>query len=92
MLRSIGPLAIALAVTATFAVAQAHDESKYPDWAGQWRRPPGVNNQWDTTKPRYKEEPPLTPSWRKEGTGQRGLTDAASLTSERGGLWPVMAM
>ena len=38
-------------------------ESKYPDWAGQWRRPPGVNNQWDPTKPRGQEGAPLTPEF-----------------------------
>ena len=37
--------------------------SKYPDWNGQWRRPPGVNNQWDPSKPRYKEGAPLTPEY-----------------------------
>ena len=41
-------------------VAQAHDETIYPDWNGQWRRPPGVGNQWDTSKPPRKGEPPLT--------------------------------
>src|SRR6266851_3253820 len=40
--------------------AQAHDASKYPDWDGQWRRPPGVNNQWEPTKPRGQEGAPLT--------------------------------
>jgi hypothetical protein len=41
-------------------VAQAHDETIYPDWNGQWRRPPGVGNQWDTSKPPRKGEAPLT--------------------------------
>ena len=40
-------LALAAAMTMAFTAAQAHDEFKYPDWAGQWRCPPGVNNQWD---------------------------------------------
>jgi hypothetical protein len=39
---------------------QAHDETKYPDWNGQWSRPPGVGNQWDTSKPPRKGQPPLT--------------------------------
>ncbi|HKA40801.1 MAG TPA: hypothetical protein VKF40_02305 [Burkholderiales bacterium] len=43
-----------------FVNAQAHDEAKYPDWNGQWRRPPGVGNQWDTSKPPRKGQPPLT--------------------------------
>src|SRR6266849_2669828 len=40
--------------------APAHDETKYPDWNGQWSRPPGVGNQWDTSKPPRKGQPPLT--------------------------------
>jgi hypothetical protein len=31
--------------------AVAFDETKYPDWSGQWMRPPGVGFQWDVTKP-----------------------------------------
>jgi hypothetical protein len=56
----IGSLVFAAAMALSLAGAQAHDESKYPDWNGQWRRPPGVNNQWDPTKPRGKEGAPLT--------------------------------
>jgi hypothetical protein len=51
------------ALLMTMGVAQAFDDSKYPDWNGQWRRPPGVNNQWDPSKPRLKEEAPLTPEY-----------------------------
>jgi hypothetical protein len=47
---------LALANTATMAF----DETKYPDWKGQWRRPAGVGNQWDTSKPVSKQEAPLT--------------------------------
>jgi len=53
--------AIALAALCmACAIAQAHDAALYPDWNGQWRRPPGVGNQWDTSKPPRKGEPPLT--------------------------------
>jgi len=48
---SIGSIAGAAAMAMSLAGAQAHDESKYPDWNGQWRRPAGINNQWDPTKP-----------------------------------------
>ena len=58
-----GSLVLAAAMVMSLTGAQAHDESKYPDWAGQWRRPPGVNNQWDPTKPRGKEGAPLTPEF-----------------------------
>jgi hypothetical protein len=56
------------APVASITGAQAHDEtknpkSKYPDWESQWQRPPGVNNQWDPTKPRGKEGAPLTPAF-----------------------------
>jgi hypothetical protein len=41
--------------------APAFDETKYPDWSGQWSRPAGVGNQWDTSKPpRRGQQAPLT--------------------------------
>ena len=53
------------AVAATLTGALAHDESKYPDWSGQWRRPPGVGVQWDETKPiGLGQEAPLIPEYR----------------------------
>jgi hypothetical protein len=40
--------------------AAAFDESKYPDWKGQWRRAPGIGIIWDETKPRgLAQQPPL---------------------------------
>jgi hypothetical protein len=60
---SIGSIAGAAAMAMSLAGAQAHDESKYPDWNGQWRRPAGINNQWDPTKPWGKEGAPLTPEY-----------------------------
>jgi hypothetical protein len=58
----------AVAVMATFAIAlvgaQAHDETKYPDWSGQWKRPPGAGIQWDQTKrPGLAQQAPLTPEY-----------------------------
>jgi hypothetical protein len=53
----------AAALAMSLSVAQGYDESKYPDWAGQWRRPPGVNNQWEPTRPRGQEGAPLTPEY-----------------------------
>ena len=61
--KTIGALALTSALLMTIGIAQAFDDSKYPDWNGQWRRPPGVNNQWDPSKPRLKEEAPLTPEY-----------------------------
>src|SRR5687768_121154 len=46
--------------------AQSQDESRYPDWSGQWKRPPGVGIQWDQTKrPGLTQQPPLTPEYQK---------------------------
>jgi hypothetical protein len=59
----IASIAAAAALAVSLAGAQAHDESKYPDWAGQWRRPPGVNNQWEPTRPRGQEGAPLIPEY-----------------------------
>jgi hypothetical protein len=43
---------------AALASAQAHDENKYPDWSGAWSRI--GNPRWDTSKPQWAQEPPLT--------------------------------
>ena len=47
---SAGTVALAAALLLTTAAAQAFDETKYPDWSGQWKKPPGIGNQWDQTK------------------------------------------
>ena len=60
---SIGSLVSVATLTLSLAAAQAHDESKYPDWSGQWRRPAGISNLWDPSKPWGKEEAPLTPEY-----------------------------
>src|SRR4030095_4237427 len=44
-------------------VARAHDESKYPDFSGQWFRTYGGNPRYDPTKPLRKQEAPLTPEY-----------------------------
>jgi hypothetical protein len=56
-------LLLATAMIAAATGAQAFDQSKYPDWSGQWRRPAGVGNQWDTSLPPRKQRPPLTPQY-----------------------------
>src|SRR5438876_10077477 len=60
---------VAMAFVAALALcaagARAHDEAKYPDWAGQWRKPIGVGNQWDPAKrPGLAQDAPLTPEYR----------------------------
>jgi hypothetical protein len=55
-------LAAVLSVVA--AAALAFDESKYPEWRGQWRRPQGVGIQWDPSKPLGRaQQAPLTPEY-----------------------------
>jgi hypothetical protein len=56
-------MTLASALLMSFTAAHAFDESRYPDFNGQWKRPPGVSNQYDTSKPRTAEEAPLTPEY-----------------------------
>jgi len=59
-------MALAAALIVANAAASAHDESKYPDWSGQWRRPQGVGVQWDPSKPLGpSQQPPLTAEYQK---------------------------
>jgi hypothetical protein len=49
---TIGAIAMAAALLMAVAGAQAFDESKYPDWSGQWRRvPDGGPPRYDPSKP-----------------------------------------
>jgi hypothetical protein len=58
----IGSTALAACLLTAFADARAFDESKYPDWSGQWRRTGGI--QWDPTKRIGRaQEAPLTPEY-----------------------------
>jgi hypothetical protein len=43
--------------------AHAHDESKYPDWSGQWLRNYGGVPRYDPSKPIRKQEAPLKPEY-----------------------------
>jgi hypothetical protein len=55
--------AVALS-TLALTMASAADDSKYPDWAGQWKRPRGLQTQWDQTKPPgLAQQAPLTPEY-----------------------------
>jgi hypothetical protein len=61
---SVGGAALAAVLALALGGAQAHDESKYPDWSGQWKRPPGAGIQWDQTKrPGLAQQAPLTPEY-----------------------------
>jgi len=62
--NSIGFIALAIGLGMTTAGAQAPDLTKYPDWSGQWRRPPGIGVQWDQSKPIGRgQQAPLTPEY-----------------------------
>jgi hypothetical protein len=59
---STGAVAL-MALILAMAVAQAHDETKYPDFRGQWSRGKG-GAQWDQSKPGgLRQEVPLTPEY-----------------------------
>jgi hypothetical protein len=64
----IAGIAFIAAPLALVSGAAAFDESRYPDWSGQWRKPanpPGsVGNPWDQTKPSGRSQgAPLTPEY-----------------------------
>jgi hypothetical protein len=59
-------LALGAALLVAVSAARAHDETKYPDWSGQWQRPPGLGFQWDQTKPMgLGQQAPLTAEYQK---------------------------
>ena len=73
------------------AGAVAFDESKYPDWGGQWKRPRGIGTQWDQTRPSgLAQQAPLTPEFqaileasiKDQATGGQGAdTHVSCLTN-----------
>jgi hypothetical protein len=64
--NAIAALTLGAVLSLPIAGAQAFDESKYPDFSGQWRRPPGIGIQWDQTKPLGRgQQAPLTPEYQK---------------------------
>jgi hypothetical protein len=57
-------MALAFAFGTALLPARAQDMSKYPDWSGQWKKPAGVGNQWDLSRPPGRgQKPPLTPEY-----------------------------
>ena len=65
MLRgSINSFSLAAALCMAVSGAQAFDETKYPNWKGQWVRV-GGGGQWDPSKPPVRgQEPPITEEYR----------------------------
>jgi hypothetical protein len=61
---SIAIISLMAALTLAIVDAQAFDDTKFPDWSGQWRKPPGVGDQWDPSKrPGLAQQAPLTPEY-----------------------------
>jgi hypothetical protein len=76
----------ALMFAATFALsiigAKAFDESKYPNWKGQWLQSgSGANTQWDPSKPAAAQQAPLTPEY-------QAIFEASIENAADGGLAP----
>ena len=75
----------ALVALSLASPAYAFDETKYPDLSGVWRKPPGIGNQWDQTKPLgLAQEPPFTPEYR--AIFEASLADISA--GGQGNDWP----
>jgi hypothetical protein len=61
--RSIGGFALLMVLCVTWVGAQAFDQTKYPDWKGQWRRAESGGVTYDPGKARRAQRPPLTPEY-----------------------------
>ena len=74
--RSIAAVALAAALCAAIPGAQAFDDSKYPDWKGQWVRI-GSGAQYDPDKPAGRgQQPPLTAEY--QAVWEANLAEAAA--------------
>jgi hypothetical protein len=79
MLYRLASMMLAIGVLITLA-AQAQDLSKYPDWSGQWKKPPGVGNNFDWSKaPGAGQQAPLTAE-------SRAIFEATAADRAEGGL------
>ena len=76
---SIGSILLAAAMLATIAGAQASDETRYPDWRGQWTRISGASGpaSFDPTRTVGPgQQAPLTPEY--QAIHAAGLADMAA--------------
>jgi hypothetical protein len=72
--NAIGAIWLALVLVGSITGARAFDESKYPDFNGQWKRPAGIANQFDISKPQGRaQQVPLTPEY--QAIFEAGLAD-----------------
>jgi len=65
--KSICAIALAVGLLTTAVAAHAYDESKYPDWSGQWiKAPDGGPPRYDPSKPDGRgQQAPLTEEYRR---------------------------
>jgi len=82
--RLIGALALAAALGLACDAALAFDESKFPDWSGQWLRTYGGNPRYDQTKPIRKQEAPLKPEYQARFEASMKDQDAGGHGLDRG--------
>jgi hypothetical protein len=63
--NSLAAFALVMVLGATLGEARAFDETKYPDWKGQWRRAETGPPRYDPSKPRggLGQQAPLTPEF-----------------------------
>jgi hypothetical protein len=74
---TIRAAALAAMLMTAVSGAAAFDEARYPDWSGQWMRPPGVGFQWDQTKPPGRgQQAPLIPGY--QAVLEASLADQAA--------------
>jgi hypothetical protein len=103
MLRhhSIAFAALTVALLVAAPSAQAHDESKYPDWSGQWRRVEGGPPRYDQTKPYGRgQEAPLTEEYRliheaslaDQAVGGQGLYRSSARCIPMGMPWQMYGL
>jgi hypothetical protein len=78
--HAIASVALAAALMMPPPRAWAFDESKYPDWSGQWSRvPDGGPPRYDTSKPLRAQQAPMKPEYRV-------LHEASMADQDAGGL------
>src|SRR6202142_61934 len=76
----VASLALAAALMLPAQGAWALDDTKYPDWSGQWSRvPDGGPPRYDTTKPLRAQQAPMKPQYRR-------LHEASMADQDAGGL------
>jgi hypothetical protein len=81
--RLAGTFALAAALSMSVIGAQAFDETRYPNWKGQWLQAGGsVDSPWDPLRPPGAgQQAPLTPEY-------QAIFEAAIKSAAEGGLGP----